>query len=358
MRTTALETDPTLSDDATARRLSSPLDVGGGEPFRSSARAALVISLDFELLWGMSDTPYADRYRANILGARQAIPLMLEVFREFEVHATWATVGMLMYDTKRELLRSLPTLRPSYRRGQLSAYAYLEDVGTSEKDDPLHFGRSLVDQILLTPGQELASHTFSHYYCLEAGQTVDQFRADLDRSVQRIAELADPPRSLVFPRNQCNPAYLEACRDAGLAVVRGNQARWTHDVDGNQVNRVAQRLVRFGDSFLPLTADRGVIAEQRGGVWDVPASRFFRAFDPCLPGMESFRMQRLIKAMDDSFAAGRAFHLWWHPHNFGRQIGQNIQALRQLLGHFRRVADGRNIPSCTMAEYVDLVKAA
>jgi len=68
----------------------------------------LVISLDFELLWGVRD--HADRktYGANVLGAREAIPRMLDLFAESGVRAIWATVGFLFCETKEELLSSLP----------------------------------------------------------------------------------------------------------------------------------------------------------------------------------------------------------------------------------------------------------
>ena len=32
--------------------------------------------------------------------------------------------------------------------------------------------------------------------------------------------------------------------------------------------------------------------------------------------------------------SGRAYHLWWHPHNFGRDIDAYINALKQILSHF------------------------
>ena len=57
---------------------------------------ALVISLDFELHWGVRDKrPVDGPYRENLLGAREAIPRMLDLFEEFGVAATWATVGFL-----------------------------------------------------------------------------------------------------------------------------------------------------------------------------------------------------------------------------------------------------------------------
>src|SRR5262245_13071649 len=60
------------------------------------AFGALVISLDFELHWGVRDKrPVDGSYRENLLGAREAIPRMLDLFEEFGIAATWATVGFL-----------------------------------------------------------------------------------------------------------------------------------------------------------------------------------------------------------------------------------------------------------------------
>ncbi len=60
-----------------------------------SKHGTLVISLDFELNWGVHDVFTQEQYGENILGAREAIPKILDLFMEYDIHATWATVGML-----------------------------------------------------------------------------------------------------------------------------------------------------------------------------------------------------------------------------------------------------------------------
>ena len=101
-----------------------------------------IISLDFELLWGVRD--HADRasYGANIMGAREAIPRILELFDAHGIAATWATVGFTMCGSRDELMESLPPrdLWPSYDVGRLSSYAYLDDVGRDERQDPYFLG--------------------------------------------------------------------------------------------------------------------------------------------------------------------------------------------------------------------------
>ena len=53
------------------------------------------VSLDFELYWGVRDKRTIEDYEKNLEGAKKAIEVILEVFEEYEVHATWATVGFL-----------------------------------------------------------------------------------------------------------------------------------------------------------------------------------------------------------------------------------------------------------------------
>src|SRR5262245_2603825 len=95
-----------------------------------------VISLDFELMWGMRDVATRDSYGRNVLGVRHAIPALLEMFDRRAIRATWAVVGLLLCETKDELLARLPPLRPSYSNSRLSTYTYLNEVGSDERSDP------------------------------------------------------------------------------------------------------------------------------------------------------------------------------------------------------------------------------
>jgi hypothetical protein len=64
---------------------------------------AFVISLDFELHWGVRDhEPPDGPYHANLLGARKAIPRLLELFEHYGISATWAIVGFLFAESREE----------------------------------------------------------------------------------------------------------------------------------------------------------------------------------------------------------------------------------------------------------------
>ena len=55
----------------------------------------MIVSLDFELFWGLLEEMNLEDYRQNVLGGRAAIPRLLELFQQYDIHATWATVGFM-----------------------------------------------------------------------------------------------------------------------------------------------------------------------------------------------------------------------------------------------------------------------
>jgi hypothetical protein len=67
---------------------------------RATNNGIFVISLDFELFWGVWDVTTKDKYGENILGVKQAIPSMLSLFEQYNVKATFATVGFLFAKNK------------------------------------------------------------------------------------------------------------------------------------------------------------------------------------------------------------------------------------------------------------------
>ena len=50
------------------------------------------------------------------------------------------------------------------------------------------------------------------------------------------------------------------------------------------------------------------------------------------------------------------YHLWWHPHNFGRDPEPNLTMLEGLLEHARRLSHSHGWRSRTMAELADDVR--
>lgn len=314
-------------------------------------RGILVVSLDFELHWGVHDRLDLGEYRENLLGVRRVVPALLDMFMAFGVRATWATVGMLLLENKRELLHALPERRPAYAKQALSAYQLLDQIGEDERDDPFHFAPSLARRIAATPGQEIGTHTFAHYYCLEPGQSLPEFRADLETAVEVTrAKLGVRPRSLVFPRNQVAAPYLDVCRELGIVAYRGNPDAWAYRERGEDDESSVQRAVRLADAYLPLTGRHSTPLRAEEVPVNVAASRYLRPWTAALRAFERLRIRRIVAELGDAARHGRLFHLWWHPHDFGAHVTENLDVLRQILSCFACLRERYGMESLTMAE--------
>lgn len=312
----------------------------------------LVISLDFELYWGMRDRRALEDYGKRILGVRQALPLMLAAFDAHQARATFAAVGLLFFSDKESLLRGLPALKPTYRNANLSPYnGHIEGIGKDEEDDPYHFGASLIRLIRSHPAHEIAGHTFSHYYCLESGQTEDQFDADMAAAVRAAQAMGVELRSFIFPRNQYNARYLAICARHGIIAYRGNERSRLYHARNREQESLFRRGLRLLDTWLPISGpNTHVLRSASGTPLDIPSSRFLRPYSARLAALDGLKLRRIERAMTHAARKGEVFHLWWHPHNFGADLDRNMRYLERILAHFDTLKADHGMESLTMAE--------
>ena len=321
---------------------------------------ALVVSLDFELLWGVRDRYPADggSYRQNILGVRQAVPRMLALFRELDIAVTWATVGALFARSSAELERFRPAELPAYQNARLSVAR--EPVGEDEASDPLRFAPTLIGQIQAVPRQEIGTHTFFHSYALEPGQTRTAFAADIASAVAIAERQGVQLRSIVFPRNQVNRSYLDLLPGFGLTSYRGNPRRWMYS--GSPSGRsmtLARRAGRLVDTYAGGSRQVGSWADvlQAEGLCEVSASRFLRPYTPRLRRLDRLRAHRIRQELRAAAVGHRIYHLWWHPHNFGVYLQQNLDFLRGVLEDFAACRERYGMRSLSMSEVAELALA-
>ena len=314
----------------------------------------LIVSLDFELFWGMQDVRSIDSYRANILGGRAAIPRLLTLFESHGIHATWATVGFMFAANANEAQQYAPNphQRPTYANPVRSSYRLFEtdEVLSNERD--CFFAPELIHQIAAVPGMEIGCHTFSHYYCRESGQTVEQFAADL-LAAKAIAE-ADgfDLTSLVLPRNQCMPAYTEVLGDLGFSAYRDEENDWIHrKIKPLQLLRAFNLL----DVYLPLTGQGGYTPDIENGIVCLTGSRMYKPFFKPLSILEPLKLRRIKKQMRYAAQHGLTFHLWWHPHNIGVKTDYHLAQLEELFSYYEELKNQYGMMSLNMREAAELV---
>jgi hypothetical protein len=323
-----------------------------GERTHVTEPGIFVVSLDFELYWGLLDQVTLEQRKTQLENARRVIPVLLGLFQDYGIHATWATVGFLFFATREEMERGLPTLRPAYTDPRLCPYAHLAGIGENETEDPYHYAGSLIPMLRDFPHQEVGTHTFCHYYCLEEGQDVEMFRADL-AAARAAGELHGIDiGSIVFPRNQLSQSYLRVLRESEIRAYRGRPPVWFMPRVQEARNPLPSRVVRALDCYLPIARGASYPPRELGALapYNVRASRFLRPYSRRLRALEFLRLRRVAGEMTTAARRGEVYHLWWHPENFGTNTEANLTGLRYLLDHFRRLQTRWGMESLNMGE--------
>lgn len=314
----------------------------------------LTISLDFELLWGVRETRTIESYGDHLRGVRAAIPEMLRVFGSSGIHATWATVGFLFHRDAAELKAALPALKPQYERTGLSPYEYIEDASSL---DPLyHFAPELITQIARQAGQAIGTHTYSHYYCLERGQGLSEFEADMACAIDVARRAGFELTSIVFPRNQCNDAYLDALKRFGVVCYRGTQGGHAYAASDKAGQSRLRRASRLIDAYVNLSGHNTHSLKEclETTPFNFPASSFLRPYSRKLAWLDGLRLRRIENAMTDAAINKRLYHLWWHPHNFGANLASNIAFLTRIAEHYVFLRERYGFVSLNMEELSEL----
>lgn len=318
-----------------------------------------VISLDFELMWGVRDKRTIRDYGDNIIGVHKVIPKLLEVFKKYGIKATFSTVGLLFFKTKEELLNNIPNPKPLYDDQNLSPYnGYFESLGKDFEIDKYHYAPNLIKEIQKHPEQEIGTHTFSHYYCLEQGQTLNDFKADIEGAIAVAKQHNISLTSLVFPRNQFNDDYLKVCSELGIFCYRGNEHSWIYRATNGDDETKFRRAFRLLDAYINLSGHNCYSDQYLRSKMpiDIPSSRFLRPFSKKLKILEGLRLRRIKSGMTYAAKNNLTYHLWWHPHNFGVNQNENFAFLEKILNHFTFLNKKHNFQSYSMTNLAEIIK--
>lgn len=318
----------------------------------SPTNGYFIVSLDFELFWGLFDVKKISDYEKNLLNVRKVIPRLLDLADSYDVKLSFAAIGFLFTKNKEELLDSFPDLKPTYENSTFNPYKLIDNVGKNEEDDPFHYANSLIKLIQARESHEIASHTFSHYYVNESGQTLEQFDADLKAAVSIANKNNISLSSIVFPRNQINTDYLEICKKYGITCYRGTEKHWMFNTQNTKtLSSPAHKAFRLLDAYFNLSGyNTYKISEVKNdlGIINIPSSKFFRPYNNTLRFMEPMRITRIKKGLAYAATKKEVYHIWWHPHNFGSNIEENFNNLEEIFKHYKTLNSEFNFKSETM----------
>ncbi len=306
-----------------------------------------VISLDFELYWGVRDHRRLEDYGEHIKNVHQVVPALLELFRKYDIHCTWATVGFLLCRDKAELLQHVPARKPGYDNITLDPYRYIEN---NELPAVYHFAPELVQAIRHEHGQEIGTHTLSHFYAMEKGSGIDAFEADLEAALRLAQAKQLHITNIIFPRNQYGSAHLRACAAKGIKTFRGTEGSWLYHSRSRSQETAFRRLMRLADAYMNISGHHTVLPRKEEGLLNIPASRFLRPYNPKLNMLEPVRLRRIKRSMENAARQGSIYHLWWHPHNFGKHMEKNFAFLEKIFQHFDQLRTKHGMQPANMGE--------
>ena len=317
------------------------------------SKGIFTISLDFELFWGVRDHRTLESYGNNIRNVHNVVPRLLELFQKYNVHCTWATVGFLFFKEKNEMIPYLPANRPDYYQKEYDPYSYIEK---NELENIFHFAPELIKQIKRTPGQEIGTHTFCHFYTLERNTTVEQFRSDLQAAIRIAKEKDVEIKSIVFPRNQYSDEHVEVCRQEGILIYRGNELSGAYKPVSREHENSFRRAIRFIDAYVNVTGHHCHPVPPAGNIINIPASRFLRPFTPKFKIFDNLKLRKIKAGIKFAAQHGLIYQLWWHPHNFGKYMDENFDFLERVLKFYHQLNQEGKIESLNLLEIYSRTK--
>ena len=318
---------------------------------KAHKEGTLVISLDFEMFWGIADFAAIQEWAPIVERAHTVVPRLLEMFQKHGVHATWATVGALMCEDRNEFLERLPKPIAPQTKKMLDKLGLAEPGNGVSCPDHILFAPELVRMVASCEGQEIGTHTFSHYYCDDPTSSPEEFAAELTASERIASEKGHPFHSAVFPRNQVSDRFVNVLSHSNLICFRGVERGW--------IAKNRAKLGRLGtilwylDNYLPLARTCSFSrsdVEQIGSLMNIRNSRFFKPFRPQYAFAERLKLWRYKLEMKSAAKRGEIYHIYWHPHNFAENTEINFWQMDQLLSYYEKMRSRYGMKSKNMFE--------
>ncbi|MFH4965331.1 polysaccharide deacetylase [Gaetbulibacter sp. M235] len=321
-----------------------------------------LISLDFELHWGVFDALSLETYQKNLENVRTVIERLIKLSDSYNIKLTFSTVGLLFAENKGDIKKFMPSKIPNYNNKELNPFRLINSIGETEKEDPIHYAKSIISAINKNHNHEIGTHTFAHYNCLASGQDIIDFTHDLTAAINIAKSMDIDIKSIVFPKNQIKQDYLEVCKRNGITSFRGTEEHFLYNPSIKTKNFLFikfHRPFRFLDGYINISGHNTYSLDSlldRSGLINLPSSRFLRPFIPRLSCLEFLKRERIKKAMQYAAIKGELFHLWWHPHNFGSNMDANFKNLEIIFKEYKNLNKKFGFESITMTGLTNQIK--
>ncbi len=307
------------------------------------------ISIDTELAWGTFDHGGHIKYKEAYKKYRAIVAKILELFKRYEIPATWAIVGHLFLDScKKENGKLHPDIvRPTHRWFSNDWFSY--DPGTDISKDNFWYGSDIVEMIKdATLKQEIASHSFCHPIFSEPGCSKETAESDVAKCVALAKEKGVELNSFTFPRN--SPGHLDVLSKYGFRVFRGGEAAFFN----LRPDILRKLLLLFGDMFAitpPIVTPNLILDNRLVEVRGSMLFRFAHGASRFIP--KGVRFKKSKKGIDAAIRQREVFHIWLHPISFAWETSQMFDEFEKILEYASSRRDEGDLEIATLKEIGD-----
>lgn len=314
----------------------------------SLAKGAFVLSLDMEMAWGFNHLPAWRRPTHQYKEVRRIVDRLLALMEQYEIAATWATVGHLFLEQCQceDGVKHPEIVPPEY--SWLDREWLEPDPCTDWEHDPYYYGPDLIQRVMeCKVPQEIGCHNFSHVIVGDPECSRETFESELAACERLATEKGITLKSFVYPKNRVD--YLDLLIQKGYSSYRGPEPCWF----GNYpypLWRVAHKI----DRFFPITPPV-VFPSYTQGIWNIPGSAYYvdreGRWGKWLPiGM---RVWKTRKGLQRAARVGGVFHMWFHPYNLASDMDGLFHGLERIFTEVNRLRDRGVLDNLTMGQLAE-----
>ncbi len=268
--------------------------------------AKLVISFDFELGWGVLDSPVW-RIRQDdgvYTRLRPVLSDLIALLESSQLPTTWAMVSSLVTERERDL--DLDHLSKPYRDSVVKFFR--------ESSPETRCAVDLIEKwSRISSFSEVCSHTSTHVYPEYPSVTSDQYVADVKQSLLILEKtFSTPVKSLIFPRDDILFRHEITAKIRPLNFRLNPSFYNSH----NKLGRVFDGAMRFVRDLPASVITSGACGEvyQSGSMYFNWSGGDFEQIKKKLVDIQSKRLIGQLERTDN------VYHVWIHPFNLAESV--------------------------------------
>jgi hypothetical protein len=146
--------------------------------------------------------------------------------------------------------------------------------------------------------------------------------------------------AIIFPRNQYNKELLKGFQAQGFRYFRGIDFgfSWTKSSPFKKTLNILLKTYYVIRLYSGFPVDRTyTLPKKEMGLMNIKGSYFMRPYNHVTKKVEHRKVLSIKKQMNKAALEGKYFHLWWHPHNYGKNLNENLTQIEVIFKYYKEL---------------------